>query len=1129
MMVLFFESCLKTAIERKFRMSFQLTERIIKLLCGSDSFEQGQHDYRRGKVTLSGYLPNASSFEAKVEDNGVYQVSVHIDSNGDVDAHCSCPHSYSTNHYCKHIAAVLLHIHDRTHSGSAPVRSHAMELEDKPALLHPGGQLTPRFHSRSPSTAQDRDARLMKSVLDLFSEKPLQPSGSRSLFESRELLEVQFTCRPVSFGYRKFMMGVELKLGPKRLYIVQRIREFLEHVKSRKAYSFSKHFTYDPSLHCFGQKEDAVLQLLIQIHHNERLYQESRGSSYALSSRSSDDRLLLIPPASWEDMIPALTDAANVVVEHGRAAYAGLELSEAALPLQYRFDQSGPDSFQMEAEGLENITVLEPYGYALAEGRLVKLGPALGKKLHELKLLLEDSTEGRLHIPAVQMEPFMERVVPGLMKLGNVRIAQAVSEQIVQTKLTAKLYLDRVRDRLLAALEFHYGGIIVNPLEDTQQHSRTDRILVRDGVRERAILELMEQTPFVRTESGFILGEEEAEYHFLYHVVPQLEKHLQVFATTAVRNKLHSANVQPKVKADVDERTNWLEFRFSMDGIPESEIRKVLKSLEEKRSYHRLPNGSFLPLESEEFLEIMRFVHDVGIHPGEMKEPYFRLPASRALHLADAGMQGKSVKLGKPLRQLIDHLRHPDSLEFPVPEALEPIMRDYQKYGLQWMRTLAHYRFGGILADDMGLGKTLQGISFILSMLQEIREHRQPALIISPASLIYNWLNELKKFTPGLKAVIVDGSKEERRNIVQAASTGDTDILITSYPLLRRDMELYAGTEFHTLLLDEAQMFKNHATQTAQSVKIIQARYRFALTGTPVENRLEELWSIFDAVFPSLFTGRRAFNELSRETVAKRVRPFLLRRLKSDVLKELPEKIESIQASQLLPEQKKLYGAYLAKLREETLEHLDKDTFEKNRIKILAGLTRLRQLCCHPALFVEDYKGSSAKLEQLLELIEECRSAGKRMLVFSQFTEMLGLIGRELVQQEIPYFYLDGSTPVPSRVELCNRFNNGERELFLISLKAGGTGLNLTGADTVILYDLWWNPAVEEQAADRAHRIGQQNVVQVIRLVAQGTVEDKMYELQKRKRSMIEEIIQPGHEGLSALTEQEIRELLTED
>jgi SNF2 family DNA or RNA helicase len=326
--------------------------------------------------------------------------------------------------------------------------------------------------------------------------------------------------------------------------------------------------------------------------------------------------------------------------------------------------------------------------------------------------------------------------------------------------------------------------------------------------------------------------------------------------------------------------------------------------------------------------------------------------------------------------------------------------------------------------------------------------------------------------------------------------------------------------------LDEAQNFKNHTTQTAHAVKALQAKHKFALTGTPIENSLEELWSIFDAVFPALFRDRQTFNDLSRENIANRIKPFLLRRLKTDVLSELPEKIESVQTSELLSDQKNLYAAYLAQLQQETLKHLNEDSFQQNKIRILAGLTRLRQLCCHPSLFIEDYQGRSAKFDQLFEIIDECLSSGKRMLIFSQFTQMLSLIGRELGYSGIPYFYLDGSIPSSERIDLCDRFNEGEHDIFLISLKAGGTGLNLTGADTVILYDLWWNPAVEQQAADRAHRIGQTKVVQIIRLLTEGTVEEKMYELQQKKKDLIDEIIQPGQQSISSMTEQEIRDIL---
>ena len=370
--------------------------------------------------------------------------------------------------------------------------------------------------------------------------------------------------------------------------------------------------------------------------------------------------------------------------------------------------------------------------------------------------------------------------------------------------------------------------------------------------------------------------------------------------------------------------------------------------------------------------------------------------------------------------------------------------------------------------------------------------------------------------------MIVDGKQKDRSELLKDLS--EVDVVITSYMLLRRDIHLYEKLSFHTVFFDEAQAFKNPVTQTAKAVSKIQAEHRFALTGTPVENSIEELWSIFRVVFPELFQGLKEYSNLTRKTIARRVRPFLLRRLKEDVLAELPGKIESVDSAELLPEQKKLYAAYLAKLRHKTLKNLDKDTIRKNRIKILSGLTRLRQICCHPALFVDGYQGSSAKFEQLLQIIEESKLAGRRVLIFSQFTKMLGIIGREFTNQGIPFFYLDGQTPSEERVETCNRYNAGERDFFLISLKAGGTGLNLTGADTVILYDLWWNPAVEEQAADRAHRMGQKNTVQVIKLISRGTIEEKMNELQEKKRNMIEEIIE--ERATTALTEEDIREIL---
>ncbi|WP_127533793.1 DEAD/DEAH box helicase [Paenibacillus kobensis] len=1120
-------------------MSMRLSQQEIQRLCGVTSYRKGETYRRGGKVIFTHADPGKPLYEATVSVNGGFQVTVTQNEEGKTVAQCTCPTLSSYDSYCSHVAAVLLEI--RMHEADAVMGPPGRNAADAARISGAGtSAVLSASDAETDAAAVDavKEERLTGAMLALFGGKPKRPSGTRTQFDTREPLESVFIVTPQRHR-AGLMFGIELKVGPQpnKLYVVQKLHAFLDAVERREEYPFSKHFTYDPEHHRFPQRQDAVLQELIRIGGSDRMH-ASASSVQGRASLSAHDRMMLITPAGWETLLPKLTEATGVQLAVDNVVYEGMDLSDEPLPLRFLFEEGDGERadtarkntespsapfFRLGVDGLDALTVMDAYGVAISQGKLLKLTEAQGKQLADLQSLLGQTSGNRFRISPEQMETFMERVVPGLMKLGGVHIAASVSEKVVHTPLKAKLYLDRVRDRLLAALEFHYGDIVISPLEGAEQRSSQDRIIMRDGVREQRILELMGQAEFFATEGGYMMSGDDAEYDFLYHIVPQLEELLDVYATSAVKTRIAVGIGEPTVKADVDVRTDWLEFKFELDGIPEKEIKKVLQAIEEKRRFYRLPNGSLAPLEGEEFAEIARLMNLMGVRYSELIDARLRVPSLRSLRLLDIDMEGRAVKLGRSLRQLLNNMRHPDSLNFPVPDELANVLRDYQTIGYQWLRTLAHYRFGGILADDMGLGKTVQSIAFILAMLPEIREQRLPALIVCPASLMYNWQQELQRFAPSIRSVIAAGDKPERE---QRMSSQEADVIITSYPLLRRDAKAYAELAFHTLILDEAQYIKNYTTQTAQAVKQLQAKHRFALTGTPVENRLEELWSIYNAVFPALFPSRQMFHELTRESVAKRTRPFLLRRLKRDVLKELPDKIETLQSSELLPEQKKLYAAYLAQLRMETLKHLDDQDLDRNRIKILAGITRLRQICCHPALFVEGYRGSSAKLEQLLDIVEDCRSAGKRMLIFSQFTGMLELIRRELGVRGVQLFYLDGSTPPEERADLCTRFNRGERELFLISLKAGGTGLNLTGADTVILYDLWWNPAVEQQATDRAHRIGQKNVVQVIRLAARGTVEDKMHELQQRKMQLIDEVIQPGEQPLNAMTEADIREIL---
>ncbi|EKN69695.1 non-specific serine/threonine protein kinase [Neobacillus bataviensis LMG 21833] len=1055
-------------------MNIRLNQKMIKELCGTVSFKRGEAFYRANKVTFEKYNPNRC--EAIVSGTEDFQVVIERKGEDGFQSRCSCPKLASFQKDCQHIAAVLLAIDDYQRKGTIPPGASSSTINDEPDLA--GG------------------------LLNIFNNQLKRSSGHQLHFENRQVLDAEFIIKPV---LESSMFGIELCIGQTK---VENIRRFLEAVNQ----GHSSDVLYDPSLHCFQKEADTVIQHLIQVVHDDQN-----------PSDSTDTELLLIPPSSWKQLQALLTKVPLVKLEFDGHMVDGLSITDELPPLQFDFTEAESNGYLLKVKGLSRMILLDSYDSVLSAGKIIRMKTEDCQRLADVKQMLDASGTNQIFIPQEQIQHFFEKVIPGLKKLGYVQLSNTLAREFMRTPLIAKLYLDRVKNRLLAGLEFHYENIIVNPLED--RGIIVGARIIRDEEKENEILQLMEESSFTKTEGGYFLHNEELEYEFLTHVVPKLQKLVQIYATTAVRNRIFRGNTPPSFRVRLKrERTNWLEFKFELDGIPQQQIKEVLAALEEKRKYYRLRNGSLLSLESKEFGEIQRFLNGISVENKNL-ENGFEISILQGLPLLDSLDESHVLIVEDSFRQFLDNLRHPESLQFEVPVSLESVLRDYQKRGYQWLKTLAHYGFGGILADDMGLGKTLQSIAFILSELAVIREKKQPVLVVCPSSLSYNWLSEIMKFAPEIEAVVVDGNHDERVQIQKEAM--GMDVIITSYPLLRRDIKWYEKQTFHTVFFDEAQAFKNPLTQTARAVKRLKADFRFALTGTPVENSSEELWSIFHVVFPELFKGLKEFSNLTRKKIARRVRPFLLRRMKKDVASELPEKLEFVEIAELLPEQKRLYAAYLAKLREDTLKHLDKDTIRKNRIKILAGLTRLRQICCHPVLFVEGYKGGSAKFDMLLRIIEESRLSGRRVLIFSQFTKMLELIGRNLALKGLPFFYLDGGTPSEKRLEICQRFNEGERDFFLISLKAGGTGLNLTGADTVILYDIWWNPAVEEQAADRAHRIGQKNVVQVIKLITRGTIEEKISELQDKKRHLIEEIIDSEERSSSALTEDDIMEILS--
>lgn len=1170
----------------------------IKLLCGVTAFKRGEAYNQSGRVTNLVASQDERHYEAVVRGTERYKVTVDLDDAGEVVAGCSCPGDGRYYDYCKHVAAVLLAIHewgeqrdtgsqtssklvskpDRGSSSRIGTLVEEHEWERPNSILNTDSVMNAASHSTSsaqvfaseplPSDSKlddhaDRDRpsvhfaqagrpssapgwgrsadkpsyRTADQILSMFAKErsPLHANDRKytapvTRSSLREELQLQFICKLVQVHKGGAKLALELKVGNKRLYVVQKVKQFLNCIENGEPMSFTKLFFYDPSMHYFNPQDQAILSMLIRMRQSEEAYRESISGYLG----ASDGRDILIAPLVWKPLLDLLLQADSRMEGTG-LANGPLTLGEGALPLFYRIAQGTNEGYQLEISGLRELILLPAYDAAVVEGQLHMLEPMQMRSLEDLsRALTSYGIKESIDISAQQVDEFVQHVVPELRTLGHLSIDSQVRERIAEPELAPKLYIDFYRERITARLEFDYGVMVINPLAEYLIDEEEKKvILVRDRHAERNLIDRLDHSFLEREGSVWASEREDAIYDVMYHLLPELEKKVDIYIPNAVKAMVQSYPTPPKVRADLGKGLDWLEISFEMEGVDELELQEIMRSIVEKKPYFRLRSGVFVSLENEGADSFAHMADSLGLASGDIKDSHIRLPAVRALQLPGRDEVSGHVKWGGSLKRFLDDLRDPERMDFALPDALAPVLRDYQASGYQWLRTLAFYRFGGILADDMGLGKTLQSIAYIAAELKENPKqhisnpsdashtvdegifesnipdevqagllHQQPAhppvLVVAPASLTYNWANEFARFAPHLRVLIAAGQKDERASVLSGMD--DADVIVTSYPLLRRDLDTYLGRTFHTLILDEAQAIKNSSSQTAQAVKQIQAPRRFALTGTPVENSLDELWSIFEAVFPGLFPSYRRFRDLPPERIARMVRPFILRRLKKDVLEELPDRIETVQRSELKDEQKKLYAAYLSQLQDETSKDMEENGFQKNRIKILAGITRLRQLCCHPALFVEGYQGDSGKMEQLLETVQDCLAAGKRILIFSQFASMLNLIRQTLAAQGRDLFYLDGQTPAQSRVDMCRRFNEGEAELFLISLKAGGTGLNLTGADTVILYDLWWNPAVEEQAIGRAHRMGQKQVVQVIRLVTEGTIEEKILELQQRKK-----------------------------
>lgn len=773
--------------------------------------------------------------------------------------------------------------------------------------------------------------------------------------------------------------------------------------------------------------------------------------------------------------------------------------------------------------------------YYFLEDTLNRIRP---EKLEYLQPLLDMAEGGEIsmQIGRRYLSEFYYRVLPVLKEYAMVteEDASAIRGHL-PPEVEFVFYLDAERKNIICRAKARYGDVECDIMDWLLGTAKRDRF--RDTERETQALGCVRQLfPEADTEKGlFHCGEDvDRIYTVLESGISELMRFGEVQTTDSFRRLRIRRTVPVTVGVSVGSSIMDLEIRS--DELSQEELLDILYHYNRKKKYYRLKNGDFLNLEEQSLEELSAMLEAMHVSPKEFVKGKMQLPLYRALYLDKMLEQCDGIYTSRDshFKKLIKNFKTIEDSDYELPETLRPVMRKYQKHGYRWLRTLENSGFGGILADDMGLGKTLQVIAVLLAAKKEERLDA-PSLIVTPASLVYNWQEEFTRFAPELSVGVIAGNQAQRHEMLDRY--GDWDVLVTSYDLMKRDIAEYEEKQFSYQVIDEAQFIKNHSTAAAKSVKIIKSRVKYALTGTPIENRLSELWSIFDYLMPGFLYGYETFKKELETPIAKNqdedasgrlkrmVSPFILRRLKGDVLKDLPDKMEETYYAKMEERQQQLYDGQIVHMRQ-MLEKQTEENYRRNKIQALAELTKLRQICCDPSLLFENYSGESAKRVSCMDLIRSAIEGEHKILLFSQFVSMLELLESDLQEGGVPYYKITGETAKEKRLELVRAFNTDDTPVFLISLKAGGTGLNLTGADIVIHYDPWWNLAVQNQATDRAHRIGQTKVVSVYKLIVKDSIEEKILRMQEDKKNLAEEILSGENGGIVNMTREDLLELL---
>ena len=1039
----------------------------IRKLVPGYLYDRGRSYYHQGRVQLVEIEPHY--FKATVLGTHEYLVEVKMGKDGWFYGECSCP--YWSN--CKHIVAGLLAAKDYyDNSAHEPTASSdwkrylaQINSQQSSPPAKPKWQL---LYTLEPGS----------SGWSLHPQKsPIKKDGSQGM--TRNL------------NYGDFFENSIARSASDNLAL-----SFLEKWEHHGLYGYSYQpwngFTFK-----YGDKVGKLLSLLREsrVYFYDRVHFQLgapvnfAGTKARIEFRLTDtgERAKLVPYLRFEENEWALDSNFLVLC------------SEPIWLLKH--------DVLIEVEGMNNAAALMPFT----------------RKKYEVSIPKED-VPTFLNALAAQTDLFQNFRLPGETQV-----------QTVQEITAKRLYLDEFEEGLLVNLRFCYGGVEVDrndvrmTLWGSDGRANGFVKVLRNGVEEAAALDVLLRTGLKLTKDGRITTRKGLSLDWLLDEVPKLvaagftlfgEEKLQRF-------KVNRAVAQ--IRVAVESGIDWFDLNVEIDfGGMLLSLKELQKAMKLKSRYVKLADGSLAQLPEYWLQRFQHVLNFAEAEEGRLKFSHFHVTLIDEL-FAQASQKTFDQSYQEKVRQLQNFV---GIKNVPVPASLQGTLRPYQSAGFDWLQFLKEFRFGGCLADDMGLGKTIQALALLLSVQQE--EPIAPSLIVTPTSVIFNWMNELNRFAPSLRVYNQTGGERDR----STKNYNEYDVVLTSYGTLRRDILFLKDVQFNYVILDESQFIKNPLSQTAKAAKVLKSKHRLALTGTPVENTTVELWSLFSFLNPGLLGNLNYFKEAfarpieqnrdagAVELLRKMVFPFVLRRTKDQVEKELPPKVENIVYCDMSPPQAKLYTQWRDYYRAALLKQIAEVGLHKARMNVLQGLMKLRQIACHPVLVEESYHHKAGKYDALVEYFDELLAEGHKVLLFSQFVKMLTVIRRHLDSAGIPYEYLDGKTR--DRKSCVERFQTDDTcKIFLISLRAGGTGLNLTAADYVIHYDPWWNPAVETQATDRSHRIGQDKRVFVYKLITKGTVEEKILQLQERKKELVSNIIATDTGLFKHLTVEDIEGLFS--